>query len=204
MGRLPAPTLSSRQGRLTAYRLIRELRDRLCDAVDSTKLSVMVGTFFLVRGGFLGRGRACSGTSTRGLGCCRDGMRVRQFRSMTVRHCVSGTTPPSTKAASPSASELTVGCSANPMGNPVSPGLVMRIWHGTSTSPAAEQSSKLRSVINSLRWTASTIPTPQRSVPAGEANPSTCTPASKPSSPSNFPGRTTTKINKPPSARRQR
>jgi hypothetical protein len=40
-----------------------------------------------------------------------------------------------------------VGCSANPVGNPASPGLVMRIWHGISTSPAAEQSSKLRSVI---------------------------------------------------------
>ena len=56
MGRPPAPTLSSRQGRLTAYRLIRELRDRLCDAVDPPNCSVMVATFYLVRGGFLGVG----------------------------------------------------------------------------------------------------------------------------------------------------
>jgi hypothetical protein len=60
----------------------------------------------------------------------------------------------------------------------------------------AEQQAAQRDQL--AAWTASTIPTPQRSVPAGEANPSTCTPASKPSSPSNFPSRTTTKINKPP------
>ena len=35
-----------------------------------------------------------------------------------------------------------VGCSPNPMGKPASPGLVMRIWHGISTSPAAEQSKQ--------------------------------------------------------------
>jgi hypothetical protein len=47
-----------------------------------------------------------------------------------------------------------------------------------------------------LRWTASSTPTPASSDLAGLVNPSTCTPASEPSSPSSFPSQLRTLINK--------
>jgi hypothetical protein len=54
------------------------------------------------------------------------------------------------------------------------PGSVTRTWPGISTSRYAN--SNRRSMFGWLAWTASSIPTPSLSDPAGPVNPSTYTP----------------------------
>jgi hypothetical protein len=73
-------------------------------------------------------------------------------------------------------------------------GWMIPTWPGTSPSRSA---ASRPSVINWLRWTASSTPRPKPSDRAGPVSPSTSTPACRPSSPSNSPSRPRILINKP-------
>src|SRR5215211_1734203 len=91
-----------------------------------------------------------------------------------------------------------VGCSPDPTGNPASLGLMTKTWRGILISRCAGNDSR-HSMINSPPLTASNIPTPKPSDPVGPVKPSTCTPASRPCSPSSCGSRCRTLINKWPS-----